>query len=322
MCVALVAGVHNGNTPAAVAGAAGRCWGPSSSMAMPRGGVITVMHPLRQAAEICNQFAVCARLLPPPSPSRPHIILRRAATQMKTSEQFSPPAAERGLQTPTTRSRDVRQEPEARSRRAPWPPLQPLRACCPPRYRHPLGQPRNPPSLVLRTCVCGSAAPCLCHTSAFQNARIPPARVNEQRFTNVIQILFAFSRRRRRRCSPPNFRKQHAVSGWCPLPSSVVLGGNCVLPPPVTPPRRQPHGPRGRFIRCRTPRQVHDRLVRRAGAHALNARGLGKVESSSHLAVRYSCCLWPPRDPAAAMPRCHDVTLTPLPLPHSSCRSE
>ena len=101
MCVALVAGVHNGNTPAAVAGAAGRCWGPSSSMAMPRGGVITVMHPLRQAAEICNQFAVCARLLPPPSPSRPHIILRRAATQMKTSESFlSPSCRTCGLQNP------------------------------------------------------------------------------------------------------------------------------------------------------------------------------------------------------------------------------
>ena len=208
--------------------------------------------------------------------------------------------------------------PARAARRGPH--YSPCAPVAPPATAPPLGQPRNPPSLVLRTCVCGSAAPCLCHTSAFQNARIPPARVNEQRFTNVIQILFAFSRRRRRRCSPPNFRKQPAVSGWCPLPSSVVLGGNCVLPPPVTPPRRQPHGPRGRFIRCRTPRQVHDRLVRRAGAHALNARGLGKVESSSHLAVRYSCCLWPPRDPAAAMPRCHDVTLTPRPLPHSSCR--
>ena len=35
------------------------------------------------------------------------------------------------MQTPTTEP-DVRQEPEARSRRAPWPPLQPLRAFAPP----------------------------------------------------------------------------------------------------------------------------------------------------------------------------------------------
>jgi hypothetical protein len=87
------------------------------------------------------------------------------------------------------------------------------------------------------------------------------------------------------------------------MPSSVVLGGDCVLPPRVTPPRRQPHGPRDRCILCRTPHELHDRLNQRPGAHALNAQVLGEVESSSHLAFRYSFCLQPPQAPAAALPR-------------------
>ena len=102
---------------------------------MPRGGVITVMHPLRQAAEICNQFAVCARLLPPVTLTASHY----SATRSHADENFRvnslPQLQNVRIAKPPLRSRDVRQEPEARSRRAPWPPLQPLRACCPPRYR-------------------------------------------------------------------------------------------------------------------------------------------------------------------------------------------
>ena len=208
---------------------------------------------------------------------------------------------------PPLRSRDVRQEPEAARAARRGPHCSPCAPVAPPATT-PHWANRSVRA-ILRASFSGPVRAVepfrrpvpLSHLrlSKSFNACFPPAHVNEQRFTNVIRILFVFSRRRCRRCSLPNFRKQHAVSGWCTLPSSVVLGGNCVLPPPVTPPRRQPHGPHGCFIRCRTPRQVHDRLVRRPGAHALNARCLGQVESSSHLAFRYlcSCCLWPPRLP-------------------------